>query len=239
MHFHYVDPGLRNELGHHANYCRLITRELRALGISFSVYAHNSVEDTLTEELGAKKLFRQLTYWSTDVDPIAGWLTSFVRATAETWQDLARMPQPGRDDIVYLSSAQPAQRMALLQWMRNLPRERTPQVMAEFATGAGVDYEVIPEGIRVTPRDPRQDARAVLYRYAAGALPHVDQSRLHMFTFEPMSSKLYSFVLKAPVCTLPRPHFSEQASFSRAGRRPITVSCSSSITSSPAPGQGL
>jgi len=224
LHFHYVDPGLRNNLGHHANSCRLITRELRKLGIGCSVFAHNGIEDGLRAELGAEKLFRQLTYWSTDADPIAGWLTSFVRSSTETWQDLARMPPPGPDDIVYLNSAQAPQLMALLQWMRTLPANRTPYVMTEFGTGPGLDFEVIPEGIRVLTRDPRQDARAVLYRYAANILPQVNLSRLHMFTFEPMSSKLYSFILKATVDTLPLPHFSKTPGGSRAGRRPVTVS---------------
>jgi glycosyltransferase involved in cell wall biosynthesis len=223
MKFYYVDPGLRNNLGHHANSCRLITRELRALGIPCSVFAHTSVEAALREELGARPHFAQLTYWTVDTDPIAGWLTSFLKVATETTHNLRCLPMPATDDIVYLNSAQAAQFLALLQWLTGLPAERRPRAMVEFGTDPGVDFEVIPQGLRVSTRDPRADPRAVMYRFAAGLFPALDLSRLHLFTFEPTSSKLYGYLVKAPVDVLPLPQFADAKIRDRRGATPITV----------------
>jgi hypothetical protein len=224
LQFFYVDPGLRNDLGHHANSCRLITSELRRRGYAPRIFAHQSLEAGLREELGALPHFRWWTYATCDVDPIAGWLTSFMRIATETAKDLARLPTIGSDDILYLNSTQAPQLMALLQWLMSIPPPRRPIVMTEFGTGPGLDYEIVPEGLRVHLRDPRIDPRAVLYRFAAGLIPALAGTRLHLFTFEAKSSQLYSYLLKKQVEVLPLPHASSSQTKSRVGHRPITVS---------------
>jgi glycosyltransferase involved in cell wall biosynthesis len=224
LQFFYVDPGLRSNLGHHANSCRLITSELRQRGIYPHIFVHNTIEPELSAELGAAPHFRWWTYGTADFDPIAGWMTSFMRIATETAQDLARLPTMGFDDIVYLNSSQPPQLMALLQWLLTFPAERRPNVITEFGTGPGLDYEITPDGLHVHMRDPRTDPRAVLYRFAAGLIPALQGNRLHLFTFEAMSSQLYSFLLKTHVSALPLPHASLTQTESRVGRRPITVS---------------
>ncbi len=223
MQFIYADPGLRNDLGHHANSARLITGELRRRGIATAVFAHRDIEPALCEELGATPHFRWWTYGAASTDPIAGWLTGFIHIANETAQDLGRLPTLGADDIVYLNSSQPPQFMALLQWLRGLPPERRPHVMTEFGTGPGLDHTIVPEGLQVKTRDPRVDPRAVLYRFAAGLITGLDLSRLHLFTFETTSSQLYSYLLNVKVHVLPLPHAATSAGTSRVGRRPITV----------------
>jgi glycosyltransferase involved in cell wall biosynthesis len=223
MEFFYVDPGLRTDLGHHANSCRLITRELRARGIASRVFAHQSIDPALQSELAAVPHLRWWTYASVDLDPISGWLTAFLRVATETAQDLARLPPVAAGDVVFFNSVQPAQLMALLEWMRSFPPGRIPHVMAEFGTGPGLDYDVVPEGLRVRTRDPRQDPRAVLYRFSAGLMAGLDLTRLHLFTFEAMSSQLYSYLLKTPVQVLPLPHVATGPLADRAKRRPLTI----------------
>jgi glycosyltransferase involved in cell wall biosynthesis len=223
MHFYYLDPGLRNDLGHHANSCRLITGELRDLGVGLSVFAHTAIEPALRAELRAAAHFRRHTYTAFDFDPVAGWLTSFTLAATDTAHDLARLPPPDPDDIVYLNSAQAPQLMAMLTWMRGLPHGRTPHVMIEFGTDPGVDLERAPGGVRVVVRDVRRDPRAVLYRHAASLLNDVDRSRLHLFTFDSRSSQLYGFVLKTGVGVLPLPHIARTEVRSRVGAKPVTV----------------
>ena len=224
MHFFYIDPGLRDDLGHHANSCRLITRELAALGIGFSVHAHASVVPALQQELGARPVFSQLTYWSTDHDPISGWLTSFLHSAAATHHDMSRVPRPARDDFVYLNSAQAPQFMALLGWAQGVPAAQRPHLAVEFGTGPGLDFEREAKGLRIRTRDPRQDPRAVLYRHAATLLPKLEAARVNLFTFEEMSSHLYGFLLKAPVRALPLPQCAAGPIVLRGGRRPPTVS---------------
>ncbi len=224
MQFFYVDPGLRSDLGHHANSCRMITRELRQRGIHAQIFAHNSIDAGLRAELGAAPHFRWWTYGTADFDPIAGWLTSFMRIATETAQDLANLPAMGFEDIVYLNSSQPPQLMALLQWLLTLPAARRPSVITEFGTGPGLDHEVVPDGLRVHLRDPRSDPRAVLYRFAAGLIPALQNNRLHLFTFEAMSSQLYGYLLKTPVAVLPLPHAALAPGKTRVRKRPITVS---------------
>ncbi len=215
---------MRNNLGHHAQSCRLISLALRGRGLDLRIFGHATLEAGLAEELGAVPHFRWWTYGSPDADPIAGWLTSFMRVATETAQDLTRLPALGRDDILYLNSSQPPQLMALLQWLRALPPEQRPHVMTEFGTGPGLDYELVAEGMRVMTRDPRQDPRAVLYRFCAGLIPGLELSRLHLFTFDKMSSQLYSYLLNMRVGVLPLPHAASAPAVNRVGRRPTTIS---------------
>jgi hypothetical protein len=74
MRFFYFDPALRNDVGHHANYCRYIVGELRARGIETLVFGRRTVVPALQAELGVVPRFRYHTYAKVDPDPFAGWL---------------------------------------------------------------------------------------------------------------------------------------------------------------------
>src|SRR5436309_149594 len=113
MRFFYADPGLRGNNGHHATFCRAIIAELRARGITTEVYAHRDVEAELRDELNALPYFKAYTYWEDDGDPICGWLTAFEICSLGTAEDLLLLSKLTRDDILYISSARPAQLMAV------------------------------------------------------------------------------------------------------------------------------
>src|ERR1700758_3547223 len=101
--FIYVDPGLRDNLGHHANNCRVITQEFRARGFETTVLAFCNIEPGLQAELGAVPFFRAMTAWMSDGDPICGWLNGFNISSEITREDLARIADDIRpDDVIYL-----------------------------------------------------------------------------------------------------------------------------------------
>jgi hypothetical protein len=165
--FFYADPGLFNNLGHHANNCRFIAGEARARGLDVKVLSFCNIDAQLQSEVGAIPFFRAVTSLITDGDPISGWLNAFQVVAEITREDLARIPDIGPDDVMYFSSALPAQLMALAQWMGALPRDRLPLVVVEFGIDPGVDMQPGPDGLVYGVRDPRVDARALLFRSAA------------------------------------------------------------------------
>jgi glycosyltransferase involved in cell wall biosynthesis len=221
--FFYADSGLVNDLGHHANNCRFITREVLARGIDVTVLAFANIDAKLQMELGAIRFFRALTAWSNDGDPICGWLNAFHVVAEITREDLSRIDDIGPDDVMYFSSAYPAQLFALAQWMGAMPRDRLPLVVVEFGADPGVDLQQSPEGVVYNIRDPRADARALLYRSAAARIPPAVLPWLRMITFEPASSASYCAVLGKQVGVLPTPHFTAGPQRSRSGKRPVTV----------------
>jgi len=76
MRFFYLDPGLRNDVGHHANYCRYIVGELRRRGVETLVFGHRDVSPSLQAELGATPHFGVYTY--TRYSGWGAWLTGFL-----------------------------------------------------------------------------------------------------------------------------------------------------------------
>jgi hypothetical protein len=221
--FFYADPGLTDNLGHHANNCRHITREARARGWEVTVLSFANIDAALRAELGAAPFFRALTAWLSDGDPICGWLNAFHIVAEITREDLARIPDIGPGDIIYFSSALPAQLFALAQWMGALPRERLPLVVTEFGIDPGADMQQGPQGPVYAVRDPRCDARAILYRSAAARIPGPVAPWLHMITFDQASSAAFCAVLGKHVGVLPTPHVAASARRPRSGKRPITV----------------
>ena len=219
----YADPGLRDNLGHHANSCRTIRAELMRRGIDVVVLSLAAIIPALRDELGAMPLFRAYTYWQTDGDPIAGWMNSFDSSMRATLEDLHRITGVTADDIVYLNSAQPPQFLALIHWIKSIPLGQRPHVVLEFGTDPGVDLAVDGETITLQVRDYRIDPRAMFYRFAACKLENEDLDRFHMTTFDPTSSLIYGRVLAKPVRVLPLPQFTNTSVTSRVGRRPITV----------------
>jgi hypothetical protein len=222
----YADPGLRDNLGHHANSCRTILRELEQRGVTVVVLALAGVVPELREELHAIPFFRAYTYWQTDGDPISGWLNCFDSSVRATVEDLRRLQGVTPEDIVYLNSAQPAQFMALVKWAKSLPMEQRPHVVMEFGTDPAVDvvFADDPGKFKLKLRDYRIDPRAMFYRHAACQLTEPDLARFHMATFDQTSSAVYALLLGRPVGVLPLPQFAHTAVTPRTGRRPITVS---------------
>jgi glycosyltransferase involved in cell wall biosynthesis len=219
----YADPGLRDNLGHHANSCRVIRHELSTRGVEVVVLALAGIIPALAEELGAVPFFRAYTYGQTDGDPICGWLNTFDNSWRATVEDLNRMQGIRADDIVYLNSAQPAQLMALVNWAMALPMERRPQIVLEFGTDPGIDIAGEPGRFQLSLRDYRRDPRAMFYRFAAGKLGYEDLPRFHMVTFDQGASEVFAKLLNRPVGVLPLPQFAHLSVASRVGHRPVTV----------------
>lgn len=224
----YADPGLRDNLGHHASSCRSILRELEKRGITVIVLGLSTIIPELKDELHALPFFRAYTYWQTDGDPIAGWLNCFETSVRVTVEDLRRLQGVTADDIVYVNSAQPAQFMALVKWSAALPPEKRPHIVMEFGTDPAVDVEFGTGDnagkFNLRLRDYRTDPRAMFYRHAACQLAEPDLARFHMVTFDTASSAIYALLLKRPVGVLPLPQFAKSTVTPRAARRPITVS---------------
>src|SRR5437667_105643 len=101
--FLYFDPGLVNELGHHANFCRAITHEFHARAIPTVLFAHRELTEKLKQELRARAHFRIYTYGNYDTDPVIAWLKSFETASRVTLQDLERIGGIEPDELVYMN----------------------------------------------------------------------------------------------------------------------------------------
>jgi len=220
--FIYADPGLRNNHGHHAYYCRLITGELRARGIEVVVLATSDVEGSLQAEVSARAHFRTWTYWC-DTDPICGWLNTFHTAAELTRQDLALFADYHADDILFWSSTMPPQFMGLVRWLSDIDPAIMPKVVVEFNNEPGLDPVAWPAGSVYRTRDPRTDGRAAFFRLAAGLIPKDTMRSLRLATFDRYCSVLYSELLGYRVGTLPPPYRATGPVHSRSGKRPITI----------------
>ena len=135
----YADPGLRDNLGHHANSCRAIVRELERRGINVVVLAFAGVIPELQEELHAIPLFRAYTYWQTDGDPISGWLNCFDCLDARHGRGSRAVAghHAGRHR---LSQLRPAGAVHGAGQVVERPADgQRPHVVMEFGTDPGVD----------------------------------------------------------------------------------------------------
>jgi glycosyltransferase involved in cell wall biosynthesis len=218
----YLDPGLRTDVGHHANYCRYIVGELRARGIETPVFAHRNVEPALQAEFAAMPHFRVDTYAESDGDPICGWLSGFDAFARTTYQDLTALPTMAKSDVVLATSVRPVQMSALVEWRRSVPPERQPTVVME-SVGTGLRVERTAEGLATAAPDPRSDPRATLFRFVAKRMPPQAEGRFHVVTFGARPSELFGKLLERPVRTLPLPYGRVTPLRNRAGARPVTV----------------
>ncbi len=226
MRFFYADPGLLNNQSHHANSCRSMCRELRALGAHVAILGCLAIDSGLREELGATPFFDGYTYSTlTDGDPICGPLNAFERWSATVAGNFSRLVSIDAEDVLYLNSAQPAQFMGLVRWWKALPAADRPRVVVEFGTDPGVDVLRVDEAGQPTYRlrDYRLDARPMLYRFAAGHLDTEDRDRFCVATFDDVTSSVFGSILGWPVRTLPLPQDNHPPIANRAGRRPITI----------------
>jgi hypothetical protein len=222
MRFFYLDPGLHDEVGHHANYCRYIAGELRSRGIETLVFGHQEVPPVLQTELGATPHFRAYTYTNSDGDPFCGWLTGLDTFTRLTCEDLLELPAIEPADVVFIPSIRPVQLSALIEWRRALPAERRPTVVVEsVSTGLAVRRES--GQLQVSVPDPRADPRAALFRYVARRLPREDKARFLFVTYGAIPTHLFNLLLEYPVRTLPLPFRAVGPLRNRAGTRPDVV----------------
>jgi hypothetical protein len=222
MRFFYLDPGLRNDVGHHANYCRYIAGELRNRGLETLVFGHDGVDTALQTELGVAPHFRTYTYKEKDADPFCAWLTGFDKFADLTREDLFRLPAIEPADVVFIPSARPVQLMALVEWRHALPPERRPTVVVE-SVSTGLTVRPGSKGLQTSVPDPRIKPRATLFRYIARRLPREDGARFHFITFGPIPSRLFKLLLKYPVPMLPLPFRAIIPLRNRAGAQPIVV----------------
>ena len=158
---------LGGDRGHHANSCRAIVASAAAVGIETHVFAYAELDAKLGAELGAQKLFRTSTYMLSDGDPVCGWLGAFSTSTRATIEDLRQLePHLRGDDVVYVNSGQAAQLIACIQ-LDGVGCAQLFHVVMEFGVDPGsapaADAERFDGGVC----DPREDTRAILYRFAS------------------------------------------------------------------------
>jgi hypothetical protein len=222
--FHYLDAALQGKHGHHAEYCRLITNELRQRGIDPNVLGYQQVAAELDQSLKVQPFFRWFTYsgiYRTQ-DPIAGWMRDFDVAGRITIEDLKRIVPVSADDIVYFSSVYPAQFMAVLLWLKGIPPDARPTTFVEFGTDPGVVLTTTTANTwQFEVMDPRRMPRGMLYRYTGSVMKADDFPRVCLFTFDRIVSSIYQALTCWPVATLPWPHQAILPLRSRLGRRPI------------------
>jgi hypothetical protein len=225
MRVFYLDPGLHDSVGHHANYCLYIAGELRKRGIETRVFGHEGLPPALQSECAAAPHFRVYTYTNNDDDPYCPWLTGFRTLSRRTLEDLARLPEVEPSDLVFATSVRPVQVAALVEWRRGLMhRGGLPPTIVLEGFNTGLFLRRTPDGIRVSVPDPRIDPRAALFRYVAEGLPREPGSRFHFVAFVPSVAKLFSSLLDYPVQTLPLPYGAVSSLRNRAGARPVQVS---------------
>lgn len=224
MRFIYADPGLSQSFGHHAQWCRDITRQVKERGIPLHVLAFKDIEDPLKSELGAIPFFEAFTYSTTDGDPISGWLNMFHEASQTTARDLARLGDITSSDLLYLSAGQPAQLNGLILWLASLPASQVPHVIFEFGTEPGLDVKKRDGQSVAVARAPKIDARAILYRFVGSQMAQQDLSRLTLVSSNQQAAMAFAFLLKRPVETIPLPRPAAGLVRSRVEKRPITIS---------------
>jgi glycosyltransferase involved in cell wall biosynthesis len=223
MRVFYLDPGLHDSVGHHANYCRYIAGELRRRGIETLAFAHEELPPALQAECGAVPLFRVYTYTNNDDDPYCPWLTGFRTLSRRTREDLARITPIQPSDLIFATSVRPVQLAAILEWRRRLiMRGRPPAIVVE-SVNTGLVLRHTSDGILTSVPDPRIDPRAALFRYLANELPREPGARFHFITFAATPTQLFRRLLEYPVRTLPLPYGAIDPLRNRAGAWPIQV----------------
>jgi glycosyltransferase involved in cell wall biosynthesis len=223
MRVFYLDPGLLYPEGHHPVHCRLIAGEFAARGFETTVFSHAQIDAQLKAELRAQPHFRHFTYAQSDGDPLCGWLSGFDTFVRTTLEDLMRIDQIAPTDLVYLSGTFPVELAATTAWMAQHPVEAMPFVVADFCLPPGLRLKRTAAGLEAAMPDPREDARPLLFRFAAKRMaPHI-LPRLQFVTFLPEASELYGRLLGRRVDIVPPPYEACTGCRNRAGTRPVVV----------------
>ena len=214
----YLDAALRDDVGHHAPSARALVSAFKKRGHDVVVHGMTTVSPALKHELGVIPTFRVRTYDRVDNDPVTWPLSSFELQAHATLEDLRTVTGYTRDDLVYYSSAQPAQFMAVTAWFHEIPEERRPRVVLEFGTDPGLD--VVGQSIRL--REFYTDPRPLFYRHTGRSFK--PDPRFVLVTFEKTSSTVYEWLTQHPVRTFPVPRFSDATWFDRRQQEWLTVS---------------
>lgn len=201
----YLDPGLRDDVGHHANFGREIIGAFRRRGIESGVFSHDGTVPSLCAEMGAQPWFRVFSYFNTDGDPISGWLSGFETYWRLTSEDLDRLPALTPEDLVYCSTVQPIQLRALLDWHGRLPDSARPWVMAEIGQ-LGLDGKRDGDQIHFDLPDPGREPRPLLYRYLGRCHLPKRSPKLRLISFEAAISVALGQLTGCPVQTVPLPY---------------------------------
>ncbi|HLJ22323.1 MAG TPA: glycosyltransferase family 1 protein, partial [Stellaceae bacterium] len=174
----------------------------------------------MRDDLGAAPLFR---HPPVDPDPLIGWLTTFKQAAESMYQELSRIRGLAAEDLVYLRLPGPAALMALVKWAAGIGRERLPTVAVDVGWDPGLDGPSPKTAGLPGLRDLRQDARGLLYRYAAARIDKGWGSRLRFVVFDSTMSAPFGALLARPVETLPMPISAGAMPRLRGTRPTITI----------------
>lgn len=220
----YLDPGLRGDRGHHANFLRYIGGGLETQGVELQVFGYHGMAPETIREFNAVPLFRAHTYFTGDGDPICGWLTGFEQFVQTTLEDLARLPPVEPSDLVYLSTAWPAQLQAVLLWYRGLPERQRPCLVIEV-NETGMTGRVVGQQIHFDVPDPRSDARPTLFRFIGRRHLQPVPPRVHIVSFEPTTAATLAQLIGHEVRAVSLPYRAVGPLRSRIGARPVTIAC--------------
>jgi glycosyltransferase involved in cell wall biosynthesis len=223
MRVFYLDSALRYREGHHPVHCRLIAGEFAARGLETKVFAHAEIDPTLRAELRAQPHFRHFAYNETDGDPLCGWLSGFQTFTVTALEDLLRIDGIASTDLVYSSGTLPAEFAAITSWMARRPAETMPSVVMDFCVPPGLRVRRAGSELQATMPDPRENARPVLFRFAAKRMPPRIVPRLRFISFLPETAELYGRLLAQRVEIVPPPYEASTDRRNRRGKRPIVV----------------
>ncbi len=253
MRFVYIDPGLTQNLGHHANSCRQIITAATKRGLSPVVLAHENIDLALAEELKAQPLFRWETYerhhsprlkslltklGRLDLSRSIKWLSfinhprpgvlkkveSFERAVRMTAEDLQQFDFSSRD-IVYFNSAQVVQLAAVLRYLISLPARDRATFFVEFFLPPGVKVQLEKKKIlTVIDENISHDPRAAFYKMVGAYWSHLaEQLPIHCITFDQYASRVFAELTGQTVSTFPLPRVSITDRRSRVGAKPPTI----------------
>lgn len=224
MHIYYVDPGLISHTGHHASCCRAFLAETRRRGVGTTVLANNAVQSDLRAELGALPLFQASPYYTDAGDPLSGWLQAFLRGAEMTAADFARVSRYSKDDVFYVTGCAPAQLMGVVEWLGTFVPGTAPAVVVDLIYQSGMILTGDGAAKSWDPADPREDPRAILYRFIGQHMKNLALPTLRFVTTHPALPQVYSALLFKPVefCAA-LPYALPQQVAQRAGRRPITL----------------
>ncbi len=220
MRFFYLDTGLRGDLGHHGNACKVIVEALARRGIRARVFASREVTSKLQRTLGARPHFRFHTYGAYDRDPVSGLLNNFELIWMGTCEDLERLGAMSPQDIVFVSTVLPAQFMALVRWAGALLPHRRPNVVMEFGLP-------LPVGGMTSGSESGPDIDALmermLYRHVMLHFTPELARRFHLVNFDPAVADAYAQLLGVQVHVVPFPRGLVTSRRRRGGAQPVTI----------------
>ncbi|MBY0509488.1 MAG: hypothetical protein K2P94_04980 [Rhodospirillaceae bacterium] len=182
------------------------------------------MEDAIRDEFAAIPFFRYPPYFTSDGDPFCGWINAFFLVANTACAEFAAISDIQPDDIVYFTAVQPSYLFGMAQWMASIPPARQPTLLMDLIFPPGLNKQ-IEDGREVwTTRDPREDPRAVLYRFVGSLLRPLRLPRLHLVTSNLESLTHYKELLLRDVKPLPTlPFAAHETPFKRTRNGPLTL----------------